>query len=118
MEASEKIAVVEKYVRSFDESSLELIKEIFADDAIVEDPVGTEQRNGIGAIAEFYKTGFEANAKLELTSKPRCAGNSVAFSFDVVMTGMKISVTDVFEFNDAGKVVLMKAYWGPENVEA
>ena len=29
---------------------------------------------------------------------------------------MKIQVIDVFEFNSAGKVVSMKAYWGPENI--
>ena len=27
----------------------------------------------------------------------------------------RIDVIDVFEFNDAGRVQSMKAYWGPEN---
>ena len=29
---------------------------------------------------------------------------------------MKIEVIDVFEFDGSGKVVSMKAYWGPENL--
>ncbi|NND68495.1 MAG: steroid delta-isomerase, partial [Halioglobus sp.] len=29
-----------------------------------------------------------------------------------------INIIDVFEFNDAGKVTSMKAYWGPESMES
>ncbi|MBK8103448.1 MAG: hypothetical protein IPK30_09220 [Cellvibrionales bacterium] len=64
----------------------------------------------------FYKSAFDMNVKLELNGKPRCAGNSVAFSFDVVMTGMKISPIDVFELNADGKVQSMKAYWSADNM--
>jgi steroid delta-isomerase len=31
---------------------------------------------------------------------------------------MCIEIIDVFEFNDSGKVISMKAYWGPENTTA
>lgn len=71
---------------------------------------------GIEAIKAFYKSAFDMNVKLELNGKPRCAGNSVAFSFDVVMTGMKISPIDVFELNADGKVQSMKAYWSADNM--
>jgi steroid delta-isomerase len=39
----------------------------------------------------------------------------VAFPFRVVMGEMKIEIIDVFTFNDDGKVINMKAYWGPDN---
>jgi len=67
-------------------------------------------------IIELYKTGFELGVKLKLHGKPRCAGNSVAFSFDVVMKDVTISPIDVFELNAGGKVQHMRAYYGPENV--
>lgn len=118
MQAADKIAVVEKYVRAFAGADMNLIREIYAEDATVEDPVGSEVRRGIGAIVPFYEAGFGSGAKLELTGPPRCAGNAVAFPFCVNVAGMKIHVIDVFEFNDAGKVFSMKAYWGPENVGA
>jgi steroid Delta-isomerase len=54
--------------------------------------------------------------KLKLTGKPRCAGNSVAFSFDAVLKKMTISPIDVFDLNADGKIQRMRAYWGPENV--
>lgn len=116
MDAAEKIAVVDKYLAAFESQSLDLIREIYADSAIVEDPVGGSAYEGIDAILGFYKTGFGVGAKLSLLGKPRCAGNCVAFPFRVVAGKMTIEVIDVFEFDDAGKVVSMKAYWGPENI--
>ena len=116
MQAADKIAVVEKYMQAFATNDLDLIKEIFAEDATVEDPVGGEVHRGIAAVLEFYRQGMAAGAKLELTGSPRCAGNAVAFPFCCTAAGMKIQVIDVFEFNSDGKVLSMKAYWGPENV--
>ncbi len=116
MEAQEKIATVHAYVDAFEKADIEIIKNLFAEDAIVEDPVGTDVRVGMDAICEFYTTGFAGGAKLELTGSPRCAGNAVAFPFMVHAAGMKIEIIDVFEFNEEGKVCSMKAYWGGENV--
>ena len=118
MEASDKIAVVHKYVEAFDKQSVDLIREIYAEDATVEDPVGSPVHEGIEAICGFYEGALASGAKLELTGPARCAGNAVAFPFAAVMPGMRMEIIDVFEFNDAGKVVSMKAYWGPENNNA
>ncbi len=116
MEAAEKIAVVEKYIEAFDKVDIELIKEIYADEGVVEDPVGTDTHNGIDAIVEFYSGAMNPGVKLALTGPPRCAGNAVAFPFQANAGGMTVNIIDVFEFNDDGKVVSMKAYWGPENM--
>ncbi|MEM1114600.1 MAG: nuclear transport factor 2 family protein [Pseudomonadota bacterium] len=115
MEASDKIAVVNKYVEAFDQQSLDIIRDIFAADATVEDPVGSPAHEGIDAICAFYEGALSSGAKLELTGPQRCAGNAVAFPFAAVMPGMRMEIVDVFEFNDDGKVISMKAYWGPEN---
>jgi steroid delta-isomerase len=116
MEASDKIAAVHKYVEAFDKADMDLIREIYADDAIVEDPVGTDLHVGIDAVCAFYEGALSSGAKLALTGTPRCAGNAVAFPFQVQMPGMAIEIIDVFEFDDAGKVNSMKAYWGPESM--
>lgn len=107
---------VAQYIEAFAQADISLIQSLFAEDATVEDPVGTPVRQGMAAITEFYKGAFEAGAKLALNGKPRCAGHSVAFCFDVILGDMKISPIDVFELNAAGKVQSMKAYWGPENM--
>jgi len=107
---------VHQYIEAFDKADITLIQSLYAEDAIIEDPVGTPVRKGMAAITEFYQGAFAAGAKLVLNGQPRCAGNTVAFTFDVVMGNLKISPIDVFEMNEQGKVVSMKAYWGPENM--
>lgn len=107
---------VATYAEAFEKADLGMIRSLYAADATVEDPVGTEPRQGIDAILEFYKSAFDMGVKLQLDGKPRCAGNTVAFNFHVIIGDMKISPIDVFELNADGKVQSMKAYWGPENI--
>ena len=116
MEVQKKIEAVDMYIEAFEKSDMEIIKELYAEDAIVEDPVGTDVHRGIDAICAFYEGGLASGAKLVPTGTPRCAGNAVAFPFQVTMPGMTIDIIDVFEFNEQGKIASMKAYWGPENL--
>ena len=116
MEAASKIKVVERYVEAFANSDMNIIRDMFAGNATVEDPVGSPIHEGMDAICAFYDGALSSGAKLALTGKPCCAGNAVAFSFQVTMPGMLIDIIDVFEFNEKGKVNSMKAYWGPESV--
>ena len=118
MEPSDKIAMVHKYVEAFDKQDMDLIREIYAADARVEDPVGTEVHNGIEAVCAFYEGALGSGAKLALSGEPRCSGNAVAFPFQVQMPGVTIDIIDVFEFNHEGKVKDMKAYWGPDNMKS
>ena len=116
METADKLAMVDRYIEAFDKADLDIIRQIFAEDAVVEDPVGTDPHVGIEAVCAFYEGALGSGAKLVLSGTPRCAGNAVAFPFRAEMPGMKIEIIDIFEFNEAGKVALMKAYWGPENM--
>jgi steroid delta-isomerase len=118
MEVSAKIAMVHKYVEAFDKQDIKIIREIYADDAIVEDPVGTDLHVGIEAVCGFYEGALASGAKLSLSGEPRCSGNAVAFPFQVKMPGVTIDIIDVFEFNDAGKVNSMKAYWSDDNMKS
>ena len=118
MEASDKIAMVNRYVEAFEKADMDIIRDMYSVDARVEDPVGTEVHDGIDAVCAFYEGALASGAKLALTGAPRCAGNAVAFPFQVQMPGMSMDVIDVFEFDHEGKVNSMKAYWGPENMKS
>jgi len=113
-----KIEAVSRYIEAFDKADLSMIRALYAEDAVVEDPVGSDPYRGMEAICEFYESGISMGAKLKRTGAVRLAGNSAAFPFIVEAAGMKIEVIDVFEFNDAGKVVSMRAYWGAGNTIA
>ena len=116
MQTSTLQALVHSYIEAFDKADITIIEAMFAPNASVEDPVGTEPKTGIAAIKAFYQSAFDMGVKLQLDGLPRCAGNSVAFAFRIVMGDMKLSPIDVFEVNEAGQIVRMRAYWGPENM--
>ncbi len=116
MDAAAKVKVVNQYVEAFEKADINIIKAIYADNAVVEDPVGSEAHHGIDAIVAFYEGAFKMGAKLSLNETPRCAGNAVAFSFTVKVGDMTIEPIDVFRFDADGKIASMKAFWGPENV--
>jgi steroid delta-isomerase len=119
MKAEEMVEKVKRYVASVSTQDIEAIKGLYDENATVEDPVGTDAQVGIEAICAFYQGGFAARTKLELTGPVRCAGNSAAFPFtatpEIGGKKVRIDVIDVFEFNGAGLVQSMRAYWGPEN---
>lgn len=113
-------AAVETYVASYCKGDLDGIVSIFADDAIVEDPVGTPVLKGRDAIRNFMSVGVSMGAKLRLQGSIRCAANTAAFPFVVELAiegvAKRIEVIDVFRFSDAGKVIEMRAVWGPQNM--
>ena len=118
----QKLAVVNSYIAAFNAGSGEAAAALFAEDATVEDPVGTPIKNGHAEILEFYAGAMVTGAKLALLGEPRCAGDYVAFPFAVNLDwgGQKsvIEVIDTFKLNDDGKITEMRAYWGPENMKA
>ena len=119
MKPEEKIELVERYVAAVSDHDVAAVRALFADDAVLEDPVGSEPHVGIDAVCAFYEKGFGVKFRLELTGPVRCAGDSAAFPFvvttEVAGSRFRIDVIDVFEFDAAGKVRSMRAYWGPEN---
>lgn len=118
----QKLAAVHGYVDAFARSDAEAAVALFADDATVEDPLGTPIKRGHDEIRLFYQGSMATGAKLELQGDPRCAADYVAFAFAVRLEwqGQKsvIEVIDTFRLNDDGKITEMRAYWGPENMKA
>lgn len=111
--------VVNEYARLMTAGDWQGVAALYADDATVEDPVGTEPVRGIEAVTAFYKKNTSNPLKLELQGPIRVAGNEAAFPFTVAIQFEKkpvtIHVIDVFKFNEQGKVVSMRAYFGQDN---
>ena len=115
-------AAVHAYVDGFERGDLDAIVGLFADDATVEDPVGTPPKRGLAEIRAFYAGSLATGAKLELLGDPRCAGDHVAFPFAVKLEwdGRRqiIEVIDTFRFDEAGKITEMRAFFGPANMKS
>jgi steroid Delta-isomerase len=107
---------VHRYIELVGGGSADDIAALYAENAVVEDPVGGEVYNGREAVRGFYQSIEAAERDCELVSL-RVAGNEAAFQFRLKVGGvMMIEPIDVMVFDDEGKVSAMKAYWGPENV--
>ena len=115
-------AAVHAYVDAFAKGDPALAAAIFADDAVVEDPIGTPPKVGKAAILEFYTQSMATGATLHLQGPVRVAAAHTAFAMQVRLNwdgkDMAIDVIDTFAFDEAGKVKLMQAYFGPGNMHA
>jgi steroid Delta-isomerase len=111
---------LQAYVDGFDAGDAASISALFADDAVIEDPVGKPRISGRAAIDEFYANAVSAGTKLVLDGPIRGShGNGAAMAFTIVVPGMnlRIRAIDVMTFNEEGKIVEMRAYWGPDDFE-
>ncbi|NKI17508.1 SnoaL-like domain-containing protein [Spongiibacter sp. KMU-166] len=119
MSKNPKISVVERYIKALCDHDLETIDLLFADDATVEDPVGSDPLRGKEAILGFYKVGFSSGLSARLEGSVRLAANHAIFPFVVELNPgngeMRIEAIDQFTFNDDNKIIAMRAFWGPEN---
>lgn len=109
-------AAMQAYIDHFNRSDAEAIAALYAEDATVEDPVGSPVKRGREAIAAFYRMAVATGARLKLAAPIRGShGDAAAMAFDVQLNMPEgeavIRVIDVMTFNDAGLFTSMRAYW-------
>lgn len=113
------VQTVEAYVSNYNAGNLEGIVALFASDASVEDPVGTEPKVGHDALRAFFGIGVDAGARLQLDGPVRVAANYAAFAFHVTLEWdgqqTRIDVIDTFKFNQNGEIAEMRAFFGAKN---
>ena len=112
-------AAVSTYLASFGKGDLEAIIDLYAEDCWIEDPVGAERLSGKEALRAFYQTAIDMGAKGTLESEIRIAGNQAAFAFNMEIETpdgtFSTRPIDVMTFDDQGKILNMRAFWGPAN---
>jgi steroid delta-isomerase len=106
--------VVDDYVRLVGNGTADEIVALYAADATVEDPVGTDLRTGHAAIREFY-VGLEGLQQETRLITSRIAGGEASFHFEIITrAGDKtytLSPIDAMTFDDEGLITTMRAYW-------
>ena len=114
------VTVMQAYVDAMTGDDVDKVLALYADNAVVEDPVGSEVFNGIEAIRGFYTQAIAAVASMELEGKPRVRGNLGACAMVAHPKGaegvMVAETLDIMRFNDDGKINSMVAYWGDSNI--
>jgi len=116
---AEMRATAEKYLELVATGTAEQITALYADDARLEDPVGSPPHVGRDAILAFYKVIEPIKRSTELVSF-KSAGNVAVFEFQIVTyfdaTTIHLNPVDIMEFGDDGKVTSMRALWGPQDM--
>jgi steroid delta-isomerase len=112
-------ATVEAYCTSFSTGDRAAWIALFADDAWLEDPVGTPRAEGREGIAAFFAQSSSLADSIELrqTGPVRVAAGECAFPMQArpVIGGdtYVVDIIDVMTFDDAGKITTMRAFWDP-----
>jgi steroid delta-isomerase len=110
-------AAVEGYCAAFTAGDQDAYVGLFADDAWIEDPVGTPRHEGKDALAAFFTQSQSLAESIELrqTGPVRVAAGEAAFPFQArpVIGGdtYAVDIIDVMTFDDAGKITTMRAFW-------
>jgi steroid Delta-isomerase len=110
---------VKRYLELAARGSADEIAALYADDATVEDPVGSELRRGRDAIREFYAAVENLERHVELEAI-RVAGNEAAYLFNLTIklgdNWTHIAPIGVMTFDDDAKITSMRAYWSPSDL--
>ena|SRR5947209_6466185 len=115
-------ATIERYQSTFSAGDREGWLGLFADDAAVEDPVGSPPREGRDDIAAFWdEVHRQADAiTVSMVQGPAICGDEAAWAFEtVVETGgqsVVISIIDVGSFGEDGRIRRLRAFWDASSV--
>ena len=113
-------AALQAYIDGFNAGDADAIMALFADGAVIEDPVGSALKSR-AEFEVFIRQGVRFGARLSLAAPIRGShGNHAAMVFIVtfIQDGVRYTTnsTDVMAFDDAGKITRMDGLWGPSDV--
>jgi steroid Delta-isomerase len=112
--------VYQRYVELVSAGKADDVALLYAEDASVEDPIGTPLHRGRDAIRSFYAAAAGA-VRLELTGPVRVAGSEAAAPMLATISGADgsktcIDIIDVMKFGEDGKITQMRAFWSPDAI--
>ena len=111
--------IITTYMDRFTAEDREGWLDLFADDAWIEDPVGTPRRTGREAIGEFWDEVHAVPDSVELRPLgiTTVIGDEGIFTMQAQATlgdtVYGIDIIDLMTFDDAGKITTMRAFFDP-----
>lgn len=111
-------ATVDAYVQGNAARSVDAIVDCFAEDATVEDPVGSTPHVGKDAIRAFFSS-VPQPITIELVTA-RVADNVAAFLLSAVVESggakLRVEPIDFMTFDENAKIKTMRAVWSRDEV--
>jgi steroid delta-isomerase len=111
--------IYDLYPELLNKGDVEGIVELYAEDATIEDPIGSELRRGRDAIRAFYRASA-GSVTMKRSGPVRVAGHEAATPV-VVLLGPEgrqsaLDVISVMSFDEAGKIRSMRAFWSMDAI--
>ena len=114
--AEEIQAAVHAYIDRSNENDKDAVVAMFAPDAQWFDPVGAPPHMGRAGVAEFWDQTRTMADRIEMKARDVIvAGGEAALIGEIYATiggnTMVMDLVETFAFDDAGRFLLVKAYW-------
>lgn len=115
------INAMQAYIDALNKKDIEGIISLFADNATIEDPVGSVIENAGDGLKRLVGA-LPPDARFMLDSPIRAShdltGGAFPMTVELSIDGkfIKIQSIDVMQFDNAGLITEMKAYYGPSNI--
>ena len=111
---------VKRYLELVAKGPADDIVALYATDATIEDPIGSDVRRGHDAIREFYTAFQDAPKETEL-AELRAAAGEAAFLWHLTLNAgdnrTRISPISHMTFDEDAKITSMRAFWSPSDVQ-
>ena len=109
-------ATIERYWAAFSAGDKDTWLSLYAEDATVEDPVGSGVRRGHGEIGAFWDESRALADSIELRGGVlNVCGDECAFTMEVRPTiggaVYQMTAIDVMRFDGDGRIASMRAFW-------
>lgn len=112
---SEICAVVEAYAHHLGNHNVDQLVELFAADAVQHEPLGVRTYRGREEIRQFDIACAKVDFTVSVHSPITVVGRYAAVQLRVSRAGMAdFAATDLFEFDDDGKIVSLSVVLDPE----
>ena len=109
---------VNRYLELLATGKADDVLTLYAADATIEDPIGSDVRRGHDAIHEFY-AGFQDAKKDTELAELRIAGSEAAFLWHLTLDAggsrTRISPISMIAFDEDAKITSMRAFWSPSD---
>jgi steroid delta-isomerase len=123
MHAEDIQRIYELYAAAWSRLDIDAVIGLFAEDAVVHDPVDGPALEGVDAIREYFSRGlgFVRSVRLlgpvRVSRDCRHAAACIEIEEDLGARGIKVlEAIDVWSFDDDGRIATMNAYFGPTNL--
>ncbi|MFB9312197.1 nuclear transport factor 2 family protein [Nocardioides plantarum] len=113
-------ARVHRYLETVANGTADDVTALYAPEATVEDPVGSDPLQGLEAIRAFYAT-FESLPKTTELVTVRAVAGQAAFHFRIVVdlgggATSTMEPLEVMTFDDDGLITSMRAFWAESDL--